>query len=89
MKTIQTESGFKCKVDEAVLDDMRFLELIATLDENPLNLPVFLNKFLGETQKEKLYKHLETKDGRVPITALQDILGEIMTKAGEDETLKK
>lgn len=89
MKTIETDSGFKCKINEEVLDDMRFLELIATLDENPLNLPVFLDKFLGEKQKEKLYKHIETKDGRVPITALQDILAEIMTKAGEGETQKK
>lgn len=89
MKTIETDSGFKCKIDETVLDDMRFLELIATLDENPLNLPAFLEKFLGEKQKEKLYKHIETKDGRVPITALQDILAEIMTKAGEGETQKK
>jgi hypothetical protein len=89
MKKIETQSGFKCTINETVLDDMRFLELVAGLDENPLTLPIFLEKFLGEKQKEKLYKHIETKDGRVPVSALQNELADIMAQAGEDETVKK
>lgn len=89
MKNIETKSGYKCKIDPTALDDMRFLELVAGLDENPLLMPKFLSMFLGDKQKEKLYKHLETKDGRVPMEALQSELAEIMEQAGEDETLKK
>ena len=88
MKSIETKSGFKCKIDEEALDDMRLLELIAGLEENPLYLTKLLELFLGEGQKEKLYKHVENKKGRVPVSVLQEELTEIIEQAGE-ESIKK
>ena len=57
-KTITTSSGFKCSINEDVLDDMRLLEMIAELEENAMVLPRFLVMFLGEKQKEALYRKL-------------------------------
>lgn len=88
LKTIETASGFKCKLDDTVLDDMRLMEIIAELDENQLLYPKFVTFLLGEDLKEKLYKHVETKNGRVPISALNAELSEIMEKLGGD-ALKK
>ena len=89
-RAIETGSGFKCKLDDAVLDDMRLMELISQLDENQLLYPKFVTFLLGEDTKEKLYKHIETKDGRVPIAALDNELQQIMEQmGGGGDTLKK
>lgn len=88
LKTIETASGFKCKLNDEILDDMRLMEIIAQLDDNQLLFPRFVTFLLGEDLKEKLYKHLETKNGRVPISALNAELSEIMEKLGGD-ALKK
>ena len=53
LKTIETASGFKCKLDDTVLDDMRLMEIIAELDENQLLYPKFVTFLLGEDLKEK------------------------------------
>lgn len=83
-KTITTSSGFKCSINEEVLDDMRLLEMIAELEENAMVLPRFLAMFLGEKQKEALYKHVEAKDGRVPMEPLQAEVSEIIEALGEE-----
>lgn len=83
-KTITTTSGFKCSVKTEALDDMRVVELIAEMEENALALPRFLTLLLGDEQKEKLYKHIETKDGRVPMDPLQAEVAEIIEALGED-----
>lgn len=87
-RKIETKSGFKCTIDDVVLDDMRLVELIAGLENNPLLLPPLITKLLGEEGKEKLYAHLETKDGRVPTSALEADISEIITALGEDEVKK-
>ena len=83
-QTITTTSGFKCSINSEVLDDMRLLEMIADLEENAMILPKFLTLFLGEKQKEALYKHVETKDGRVPMEPLQTEVAEIIEALGEE-----
>lgn len=84
MREGTTKSGFKFKIDERRLDDMEFMELLASVDEEPLKLPELIETMLGAEQKKKLYDHLRTKDGRVPIQKTTDIVGEIMNIAGED-----
>lgn len=87
-KKIETKSGFKCTIDDKVLDDMRTVEMIAYLDDNPLLLPRLIAKILGEDGKEKLYKHLENKEGRVPVSSLEPEMAEIVEQLGEEDTKK-
>lgn len=87
-KKIETKSGFKCTIDDSVLDDMRIVEMIAGIEDNPLMLPTLISKFLTEEGKEKLYKHLETEDGRVPVMALETEMAEIITELGEKDIKK-
>ena len=89
-KTIETASGFKCKLDDTILDDMRLMDLIADLDENQLLYPKFVSFLLGDELKEKLYQHIAEKGGRVPIAALDAELQEIMEQlGGGGDTVKK
>lgn len=87
--TVETSTGFKCKISAETLDDMRLIELIAEMQEDATVLPKFLSLFLGEEQKAKLYQHVATKDGRVPLEPLQNEIAEIMEQYGGTSDGKK
>ena len=78
-----TTSGFKFEVKDAVLDDMRLIELMSQSIKNPMVFPELIEKLLGAEQKEALYKHLESEDGRVPVKAIADAVTDIFNSFGE------
>lgn len=76
----KTESGFEYKVNEDVLDDMEIIDLLSSIDEGEVqNLTKAADKILGVEQRKKLYDHIRTEDGRVPVAKFSeeffDILG--------------
>lgn len=77
------ENGFEFSIDENRIDDMRFLENLAAMDENPLLMPKVIETMLGKEQKEALYKHLE-KDGKVSIGDFSAAISEMFEKANEN-----
>lgn len=80
----KTESGFEFEIDVKKLDDMRIVDMIVEIsDGNLLLLTPLVSKILGREQKERLYKHLEEPDGRVPSEKLSDEITEIL-KAGNE-----
>lgn len=70
--------GFEYEIDEAVLDDIEFLELLAAADENPLKLPALLSMLLGEEGKRGLYEALKADDGRTHTSDVMDAALEII-----------
>lgn len=76
-----TNSGFKFKIPESRLDDMRLLDAIRKADENPLEVMTVVELMLRE-DKDKLFKHVAEKDGRVPCDKVKDELLEIFAKLG-------
>lgn len=76
------DSGFEFEIDETRLDDMRFLEDLAAMDENPLLMPRVIERMLGKEQKERLYTHLE-KDGKVSIADFSAAISEIFEKSSK------
>lgn len=79
MITAKTKSGFEIELEESSLDNM---ELVDTLDEmnegNPLAISRLVPLLLGKEGKKKLYDHLRTPDGRVPVAKVAEALGELM-----------
>lgn len=75
----QTSSGFKYNIASENLEDMEILELFAQLEDNGLLLPKILDNLLGEEQKKKLYDHVRTKNGKVPISEVSKELEEIFS----------
>lgn len=78
----KTKSGFEFEIDETRLDDMEFVEALADVEENFLKFPKVCNILLGEEQKKRLYDHLRTEDGKVPVQLMSETITEIMTLAG-------
>lgn len=84
MRKGATESGFKFEFDEQDWNDMRFIELMAAADENPLKYPAMIERMLGKDQKDRLYAHCEDEKGRVPAEAVKKEIDDIFEIAGQD-----
>ena len=84
----KTKSGFKFSYDEQALNDMEFLDaLVEAQSGNDLATlkaqSYMVKKLLGEDQRAKLDDHVRTKEGRVPIEAVEQELADMMAAAEE------
>ena len=77
------ESGFEYEVDESIGDNMELLDAIVEADENPLAFSKVVKLLLGEDQRRKLYDHLRTDNGNVPIMAVSNAVAEIFLGSGQ------
>ena len=79
----KTSTGFEFDIEDERLDDMELVDIMAEIDENPLLMPKLCKMLLGEEQKKRLYDHLRSEDGRVPIEATTNAIQEIFTSPGD------
>ena len=75
------DNGFEFELDENKLDDARFFEELSHIEDNPFSMFKIIEMMLGKEQKERLYKHLETEDGRVPVGDLEAAVTEMFEKS--------
>lgn len=79
MALIETKSGFSVDVSESSVDDMEFLDLICDLEDGkPRAHRALCVKLLGEEGCKRLYEHVRTEDGRVPISAIDREIAEVI-----------
>ena len=77
------ESGFEYEVAEEVRDNMELLDAIVEAEENPLAVSKVVKLLLGEDQRRRLYDHLRTDKGNVPILAVSNAVAEIFRGSGQ------
>ncbi|MBO7667056.1 MAG: hypothetical protein J6T26_01215 [Firmicutes bacterium] len=86
-----TSSGFAYEYDEARLDDMRLVDVIAEIDspdattfQQAYAASRLITMLLGPEMKQALYEHIgKDNDGRVPEAELERAIAEIMQGAGK------
>ena len=79
----KTSTGFEFDIEDERLDDMELVDIMAEIDENPLLMPKLCKMLLGDEQKKRLYAHLRSEDGRVPIEATTNAIQEIFNSPGD------
>lgn len=79
----KTSTGFEFDIEDERLDDMELVDIMAEIDEKPLLMPKLCKMILGEEQKKRLYDHLRSDDGRVPIEATTNAIQEIFNSPGD------
>lgn len=80
----KTTSGFAYEIDENVLDNMELVDALAEAqDDNPITISRACVLLLGKETRAKLYDHLRTPDGRVPIEGVSNAIIEIFKAYGE------
>ena len=78
----KTNSGFEFHLHEECMDDMELLELMVEIQNgNHASMIPALTLMLGKEQRKKLYDHLRTADGRVPVKATAQAFVEICQAA--------
>lgn len=76
----KTESGFEFNIDESRLDDMRFIDALASLDAgNPIAISQLADIMFDKEQKTKLYRHLSDMEGKVKIESFVKEVTDILT----------
>ena len=81
-RVVKLENGFECSVDETVLDDMEFVDLLADCEENPHHIGKLVLMLFGTEGKKRLYDHLRV-DGRVPIAKVNEAVEQLFNALGE------
>ena len=84
----KTASGFDFAVSENIGNDFRLVRLMNDLENGDAArklaaLSRFPELVLGTEGAEKLYAHLEQKDGTIPTDRLREELTEILRLVGE------
>lgn len=84
MKQIETNSGFSVEVNASAADDLEFLDLICELDDgNPRAYRGILDKLMSKDDQKRLFDHVRTDDGRVPVSAITVELTDIINGIGK------
>lgn len=74
-----TKSGFEAELNDDALNDMELLDDLAAMQSNNiLSMPRVVHRLLGADGTKKLYDHLRTEDGRVPVDAVGNAIGELL-----------
>ena len=77
MITGKTKSGFEFSVEESALDSMELLDAIMDIDENIGTISKVVKMLLPQDQRKRLYDHLRSEHGNVPIMAVVEEIAEI------------
>ena len=77
------ECGFEYEIDEAVYEDMEFLDALSEMTENGLKFSTVVKMLFGEEQRNKLYKHLKSSGIKPTIEVIGDIVYEIIIATDE------
>lgn len=86
MKTIKLEDGFSFEFDESRLDNMRLLDALENIEENPLELSKVISLMFGSEVKEEIYSHIEQKKenkGLVPSGEVEKVIEATMAQCNE------
>lgn len=75
----KTSSGFAFEIEDHVVDSMELLDAIMEADENPGAISKVVRMLLPADQRKKLYDHLRTEKGNVPIMAVAQEVAEIFS----------
>lgn len=92
MSEKKTASGFCFEFERERMDDMRVIELLSEVTDGEAadfdrlrSAGKLIELLLGKEQKKNLYEHIgQSYNGRVPYSALEMELFEIMNSAGQD-----
>ncbi|MBR4291678.1 MAG: hypothetical protein IKT52_13740 [Oscillospiraceae bacterium] len=85
MAKCETRTGFVCELPENVMDNMELLDVMA--DDSiavGFRASTAVKLILGAEQRKKLYDHLRTSDGRVPVAAVEEAVEDIIKSFGEN-----
>lgn len=88
MIKVITKTGFEVEVSENVMNDMEVVDAIAMCDskdnyEKVKGISILCGKIFREN-KDAVYNHVRTEDGRVPTDAIEKEILDIFDAIGKE-----
>lgn len=80
----KTKSGFAFSVDENAMNDMELVDVLADKEtDDAFRMSYILKRLLPADQRKKLYDHVRTDTGRVPVDAVVAEIEDIFAAMGD------
>lgn len=81
-----TYEGLNLEIDKDVLDNMELVDALAEMqgDDDVLAVSKVAKMILGAENRKKLYEHLRTEKGTVPVAKVAAAVHEIFRAMGEE-----
>lgn len=80
----KTKSGFAFSVDENAMNDMELVDVLADKEiDDAFRMSYILKRLLPADQRKKLYDHVRTDNGRVPVDAVVAEIEDIFAAMGD------
>lgn len=77
---LKTKSGFEIELSEDFLDDDELMRDLIAVEDNDLRAMLRLeDRFFRKEELARLYDHLRDENGKVPMSAVQNTIGELLT----------
>lgn len=77
---LKTRSGFEIELSEDFLDDDELMRDLIAVEDNDLRAMLRLeDRFFRKEDLARLYDHLRDENGKVPMSAVQNTIGELLT----------
>lgn len=84
MKTGKTSTRFEFKIEDDVLDDYEFLEVLSEVDRGDYGkVTEMVDMLLGTEQKEKLKEHVRNENGKVSASQIMNEVKDIFEASNE------
>lgn len=85
MAHVKTSCGFEADIDEELLNDYEFLEVMREAEKSPLAFADIVVFLLGKDGKEALKACLRETNGRATPDAVRDAIMEVLAQLGESK----
>lgn len=80
----KTKTGFAFSVDENAMNDMELVDVLADKEiDDAFRMSYILKRLLPADQLKKLYDHVRTEAGRVPVDAVIAEIEDIFAALGD------
>ena len=80
----KTKTGFAFSVDEDAMNDMELVDVLADKEtDDAFRMSYILKRLLPAEQRKKLYDHVRTDTGRVPVDAVVTEIEDIFAAMGD------
>lgn len=82
----KTKTGFAFSIDENAMNDMELVDVLADKEiDDAFRMSYILKRLLPADQCKRLYDHVRTEHGRVPVDAVVAEIEDIFAALGDAE----
>lgn len=81
MLIAKLKDGYKVEITEEARDNMELVDALVEMETNPLAVSKVVKLLMSDDERKRLYDHLRTEKGNVPVAAVAEAITDIFLSA--------